>query len=141
MGSPVVALSTIGSIKTGMSVFSNLEAANSQRHAIKMQIIQERIRRSKEQIDADDKMKEMNANQIALAASSGFDYAGSSANLTASNIDKFGEDSAINQLGSDIRVSSLKSEYKDVAKNAWLNIFSTATDSAEKVLDVTYGNL
>lgn len=135
MGAEASAI-TLLSGTTGFKIFSDFSAAKAQRVAIKQQILQERIRRSKEQINADDKIKMLNAHQIAQSTVSGFDYGGSFANITASNIDKFEDDSSINQLSSDLRISSLKAAKEDTYKNAWISAFGDIAGAGQQIAQI-----
>lgn len=127
------AAKAIGALSAGsalLSGYSDIEAGKAKKLAIKRQIVQEKMKRNSDQIVSDEKMEQLNATQIAKSSTSGFDYGGSFANLTASNIEKFSADSHIKDLSSEVAVDDLNVQKASIMKMSWINAFTGAASLA-----------
>jgi len=120
----------------GAIVGENYASGRAQKLAIKRQMIQEKMKRSSDQINADQKMETMVGKQIAESSGSGFTYGGSVANLTASNIQKFGQDTYIKNLSSQARLADMNVQYHQVMKNTWINTFKEGLGLASTVAEI-----
>jgi hypothetical protein len=85
-------MTALALISTGVSVFGDLFGASEQEEALEERKREEEMASDKRQIQADKKMENIIALQKVRAATSGFKYTGSFANLALSSFQDFAED-------------------------------------------------